>query len=182
MTAKIVREIIRDLDGTQRTSFARRWIPIALGLALFILAIGFGWSNISELFYKTQTKSSPNQYETVQSKPPEVNVGTPLGTSTQQTSIEPNTQQTTSATNAQQPPPEESLQVKAQQTITTPEQETIQTKKTVIRGDTLTKLTNEIYGKSDNKTIGLVREKNPQITNPDIIHEGSTLIFPDLPK
>ncbi len=180
VSARIVKEIIRDLDGTEGTSFVRRWIPVALALALLIFVIAFGWSNISGLFHKTQTSPVPIQHETAKAQSPEANAGAPAGTNTQPSTFETNSQQTEPGT--QQAQSEDPSRAITQQATTAPGQEVVQTKKTVVRGDTLIKLTNEIYGKSDNKTIGLVKEKNPQITNPDIIHEGSTIIFPDLPK
>lgn len=164
VTAKIVREIIQDLDGREKSFIARRWIPISLGLAFLVLVVGFSWLIMTGSFHKTKKLSSPGQYETTQPKLSESNAKTPP---------EANAQQTLS---------EEPLQAKAQQSLTDPKQETIPKKKTVIRGDTLSRLANEVYGKSDNEVIGLVRDKNPQIANPDLIQEGSTIIFPDLPK
>jgi nucleoid-associated protein YgaU len=72
--------------------------------------------------------------------------------------------------------------VTAQQPLTASKQETLPMKKTVVRGDTLSKLANEVYGKSDSEVLILVRGKNPQIADPNLIHAGSTIIFPDLPK
>jgi general secretion pathway protein A len=163
-TAKIVREIIQDLDGMRKSSFARRWVPAALILSLFVLMAGFSWSYRTELFHKIGLLFSLSQDETTQPKLPKVHT------------------KTRPEVNAQQTLPEEPLQVTAQHPLTVSKQETLPMKKTVVHGDTLSKLANEVYGKSDSDVLGLVRGKNPQIADPNLIHEGSTIIFPDLPK
>jgi general secretion pathway protein A len=164
VTAKIVREIIRDLDGIQRSSFVRRWVPAVLILSLLVLMVGFGWSYRTVLSRKMEILFSPSQDETAQPKLPEVNTKTLPKVKVQQTL------------------PEEPLRATVPQPLAISKHETLPKKKIVIRGDTLTKLANEVYGKSDNEVLGLVREKNPQIADPNLIHEGSTIIFPDLPK
>jgi hypothetical protein len=50
--------------------------------------------------------------------------------------------------------------------------------KVAIRGSSLSKMAQQIYGTSDAEIIKLIREHNPQITDPDIIVEGSTIVFP----
>jgi type II secretory pathway predicted ATPase ExeA/phage tail protein X len=164
VTTKIVREIIRDLDGTQRSSLTRRWVPAVLILSFLVLVAGFGWSYRTELFHKIGILFSLSQDETIKPTLPEINA-----------KILPKV-------NTQQRPPEERLQVKAQQPLTVSKQETLPMKKIVVRGDTLSKLANEVYGKSDGEVLILVRGKNPQIADPNLIHTGSTIIFPDLPK
>jgi general secretion pathway protein A len=163
VTTKIVREIIRDLDGIQRSSFPRRWVPAALILSLLVLIIGFGWSYRTVLFHKMEILFSLSQDEPAQPTLPEVN-----------TKILPKVNKQTLS--------EEPLQTSAQQPLAASQQEALPKKKTVVRGDTLTKLANEFYGKSDGEVLGLVRDKNPQIADPNLIHAGSTIIFPDLPK
>ena len=54
--------------------------------------------------------------------------------------------------------------------------------KKVNPGDTLSKLADEVYGKSDSAVLGAIQGKNPQITNPNLIQKGSTITFPDLPE
>ena len=53
--------------------------------------------------------------------------------------------------------------------------------KTVTPGDNLSKLTHEVYGRSGVEVIKLIREYNPQITNPNVIYPGARIVFPDLP-
>jgi len=53
--------------------------------------------------------------------------------------------------------------------------------KTVTPGDNLSKLTYEVYGRSGVEVIKVIRQYNPQITNPNIIYPGDRIVFPDLP-
>jgi len=54
--------------------------------------------------------------------------------------------------------------------------------KTVEKGDTLTKLTEDVYGKADGKLIRVIQDSNPQIVDPNLIQRGSTIVFPELPE
>lgn len=172
VTAKIVKEIIRDLDGTERSSFARWWVPAAFILLLLVL-VGFSWPYGTAFFHKMEKFFSPSQDELSQPVLSEINTKKLPEVNTQRTQLESNNKQTQS---------EEPLQTKTEQSTTFSKQETLPKKKTVVRGDTLTKLANEVYGKSDSEVLELVRDNNPRIADPNLIQAGSTIIFPDLPK
>ncbi len=51
-------------------------------------------------------------------------------------------------------------------------------KKSIAHGDTLIKLSREVYGRSDERTLRLIQKNNPQVVNPDVIHAGGMLTFP----
>jgi len=51
----------------------------------------------------------------------------------------------------------------------------------VERGDTLEKLSNRVYGRSNERLLGMIQKNNPAITNPDFILPGQKVIFPPLP-
>jgi nucleoid-associated protein YgaU len=53
--------------------------------------------------------------------------------------------------------------------------------KVVQRGDTLTELVQETYGRSDDKLLKTVQESNPTITDPNLIYSGSKIVFPAPP-
>jgi general secretion pathway protein A len=156
-TAKIVREIIRDLDGTHKKSFfAQRWVPATLIIFLLVLMVTLGWLYGSVLFHRIETLISSGQNETTQP-------------TLQKTIVEPTKT-------------EEQVQMKVPQSLAASKEEDLTVKKTVSRGDTLTKLAGEVYGKSDEGTLGLIRSKNPHISDPNLIQTGSTIIFPDVSK
>jgi nucleoid-associated protein YgaU len=52
----------------------------------------------------------------------------------------------------------------------------------VERGDTLDKLSKKVYGRSNERVIGLIQKNNPAIRDPDFILPGQKLIFPPLPE
>ena len=84
--------------------------------------------------------------------------------------------------NTERPAPQEPLRAEEQQPIAIPKKERLPVIKKVNPGDTLTKLADEVYGKSDSAVLGAIQGKNPQITNPNLIQKGSAITFPDLPE
>ena len=53
--------------------------------------------------------------------------------------------------------------------------------KTVQKGDTLTRITEEVYGTADSKVFKLIQENNPQITDPNLIKTGTKILLPPAP-
>ena len=53
--------------------------------------------------------------------------------------------------------------------------------KTVQKGDTLTRITEEVYGTADSKVIKLIQENNPQIRDPNLIKTGTKILLPPAP-
>jgi general secretion pathway protein A len=51
----------------------------------------------------------------------------------------------------------------------------------VERGDTLGKLSIKVYGRSNERVLGIIQKNNPVIRDPDLILPGQKLIFPPLP-
>ncbi|HPO13491.1 MAG TPA: AAA family ATPase [Candidatus Hydrogenedentes bacterium] len=61
----------------------------------------------------------------------------------------------------------------------------VKTRRLIVRGDSLSKLVAQLYGRSSEAMIQEVQKLNPQIQDPDMIIEGDTLVFPvkeDAPK
>ena len=52
----------------------------------------------------------------------------------------------------------------------------------VRQGDTLGKLSSKVYGRSNERLLGIIQENNPDIRNPNFILPGQKLIFPPLPE
>jgi nucleoid-associated protein YgaU len=52
----------------------------------------------------------------------------------------------------------------------------------VERGDTLGKLSIKVYGRSNERVLGIIQKNNPVIRDPDLILPGQKLIFPPLPN
>jgi nucleoid-associated protein YgaU len=51
----------------------------------------------------------------------------------------------------------------------------------VERGDTLLGLSSKVYGRSNERVLGIVQKSNPMIRDPDLIVPGQKLHFPPLP-
>ena len=51
----------------------------------------------------------------------------------------------------------------------------------VERGDTLEKLSNRVYGRSNERLLSIIQKNNPDIRDPDFILPGQKVIFPPLP-
>jgi nucleoid-associated protein YgaU len=49
-------------------------------------------------------------------------------------------------------------------------------------GEYLSRMIAEVYGASSDKLIKIVRQRNPQIGDPDLILVGQTVIFPEIPS
>jgi nucleoid-associated protein YgaU len=52
----------------------------------------------------------------------------------------------------------------------------------VERGDTLEKLSNRVYGRSNERLLWIIQKNNPHIKDPDFILPGQKVIFPPLPE
>ena len=52
----------------------------------------------------------------------------------------------------------------------------------VERGDSLSKLSSRVYGRSDDWVLELIQKKNPSIRDLDLIFPGQEFIFPSLPE
>jgi general secretion pathway protein A len=52
----------------------------------------------------------------------------------------------------------------------------------VERGDTLGRLSSRVYGRSNERVIGIIQKNNPTIKDPDFILPGQKVIFPPLPE
>lgn len=56
----------------------------------------------------------------------------------------------------------------------------VKTTRVAKSGDTLTKLVGEVYGTCNKRLFDAVRQRNPFVTNPDVVLVGQTITFPDL--
>ena len=160
VTKSIVKEIIRDLDGSKRSS-PRRWqVPATVALVGVVLAGAFWvsshWqtvhSKVEELMVAVHGKQGSAVQEMKQSEAPVAKVGQPQAVAQVR---EPGSRQSGTTYSG--------------------------STKTVTSGDNLSRLSHEVYGRSGVEVIKLIRQYNPQITNPNVIYPGARIVFPDLP-
>lgn len=159
VTKKIVKEIIRDFDGSKRSFLARWWLPGTAALAALI--VGAAWllpprevmlNRLRMLMPREQRVSGDAVKEVRPAVVPAAKKG--------------QNQSTRTEGEAARAP------AKHQPAVVT---------KNVTPGDTLSKLAREVYGNSDDRVMKLVRESNPQIADPNLIRVGSKLTFPAAP-
>ena len=159
VTKSIVKEIIRDLDGSKRSS-PRRW-QVPATVALVGMLAGAFWvsshrqtvpGKVEELMVAEHGKQGSAVQEMKQSEAPVAKVGQPQA-----------------AAQVREPG--------SRQSGTTYSGST----KTVTSGDNLSRLSHEVYGRSGVEVMKLIRQYNPQITNPNVIYPGARILFPDLP-
>ena len=159
VTKSIVKEIIRDLDGSRRPS-SRRW-QVPATVALVGMLAGAFWvsshwqtvyGKVEELMVVVHGKQGSAVQEMKQSEAPVAKVGQPQA-----------------AVQVREPGSRQSGTNYSGST------------KTVTSGDNLSRLSHEVYGRSGVEVIKLIRQYNPQITNPNVIYPGARIVFPDLP-
>ena len=159
VTKSIVKEIIRDLDGSKRSS-PRRW-QVPATVALVGMLAGAFWvsshrqtvpGKVEELMVVVHGKQGSAVQEMKQSEAPVAKVGLPQA-----------------VVRVREPGSSQSETTYSGST------------KTVTPGDNLSRLSYEVYGRSGVEVIKLIRQYNPQITNPNVIYPGARIVFPDLP-
>jgi general secretion pathway protein A len=155
VTRAIVKEIIRDFDGLKWPSGGRWWLP-ALS-ALTVLLIAMAWL-------------LPH-HETV------------LGKIRALTAIEGRTTDKVVMRAVLLPVKKDPVspgEAAAAEPASVVEKKGTAVRKSVAYGDSLYKLSREVYGKADSRIVQIVKENNPHVANPNVIHVGSTITFPEL--
>jgi general secretion pathway protein A len=158
---KITREIIRDFEGLEQRSSDRWWLFAVPVVALLLLGVTMWFV----LYNETYTVKAPVIMPHEEKKP-----DNPFK------EIKP-TEKPAAQDNQMEPAP-----AKNEVAPVIGKSEPGVTIKTVVPGDTLSKLAQKVYGNTDNKVMKTIQQNNPQITDPNLIHAGSTIIFPDSPK
>lgn len=151
----IAREIIRDYDGMKWPSGGRWWFPAVSALTLFLIAIAWFLPNYDTVLTMIKIKNVKEPVVQKESGSVVTKVVAPVEKSV----------------------PEEVRPVIASSAI---EKKSSVVKKSVAYGDSLYKLSREIYGKVDRRTMKAITESNPHVTNPNVIHVGSVISFPEL--
>ncbi len=180
VTRGVAREIIRDFEGLKWPSAGRWWFP-ALS-ALTVALIGMAWllPNQESVFGKIRNLAQVEEKRD----------NAPLAAATPD-QLPSGGEQQARAASAVAPrheiPPAAGKRLSAGplagDAAVSPsvvEKRPRAVKKSIVHGDTLIKLSREIYGKSDDRILRLIQKSNPEVVNPDIIHAGSMLTFPRL--
>jgi len=181
VTRGVVKEIIRDFDGLKWPSAGRWWFPALSALTVALIAMAWLLPNQETVFGRirnlahVEQKKEDTRVATVVPPPPVASAATGEAQAPRAAALEQETPPV-----GETPPP---TAARPSDTATPPsvlEKKAEAVKKSIVHGDTLTKLSREVYGKSDERTLRLIQKSNPQVVNPDVIHAGSMLTFPRL--
>ena len=156
VTRGIVKEIIRDFDGLKWPSGGRWWLPAVS--ALTVLLVVAAW------FLLPGNKVVSDKAKAL--------------TTSSTSSTSSGEQRSGVVTRVAVPAPERNAAEEELPSVVEKKPSTIE--KSVASGDTLSKLSLQVYGKADRDTVKRVAQNNPQVVNPNLIHVGSVLKFPKL--
>ena len=158
VTRGIVKEIIRDFDGLKWPSGGRWWLPAVSALTVLLV--------IAAWFLLPGNKVVSDNVKTL--------------TTSSTSSTSPGEQRSDVITRVAVPAPQENTATAEEGPPSVIEKKPSTIEKSVASGDTLYKLSLQIYGKADRETVKRVAQNNPQVVNPNLIHVGSVLKFPKL--
>jgi general secretion pathway protein A len=156
VTSKVAREIIAEQEGERQVG--QGWEIAFVTVLVVVVAAG--------LFYLKNGLTFPVQASSISDNKPVVPVAV------------------ASSVNTVRPAPAEAAAKRVTAKIEKAELEggslngNSQVKRVARRGDTLTKLVTETYGSVDRKLLELVKQRNPGISNIDVIREGTIIYFP----
>ena len=204
VNTKIVNEVVADMDGKKKHSRLKWRLTYGLSAAVLVIGIFLAFQNVQvpsldlgsiNLFNKSVSTPSPNQDlpkagkssqneisdKSRSEQPAPVAKQAPPHKEVQNTSAPPTVRSgsTIAQDNAatQQPAPVKRQSARRrdfQRSVTNPEP----ISRTVQRGDTLNKLSEDVYGRADGSLTKVIQEKNPQIVDPNLIITGSKIVFP----
>jgi general secretion pathway protein A len=167
---KIVKEALADLNQ-QKRQLSRKWYYAASLAALVLLITIF-------LFFISGTRPSWNFLSTGASKrtvPQDSDVkAAPVSIPNSQNNEPvrpPQAEQSTTDPQA----------IKGKKVSEAPPVKTKPSRRTVQKGDTLSRIAEEIYGSKNDKIIKLIQENNPQINDPNLIKTGINIKLPPAP-
>ncbi|OPY00833.1 MAG: hypothetical protein A4E61_01860 [Syntrophorhabdus sp. PtaB.Bin184] len=176
VTRGIAREIIRDFDGLKWPSAGRWWFPALSALTVALIAMAWFLPNQETVFGRIRTLASVEQNKesarvaTIVPPPPAA-----TGEAQAPSAAAPQQEAPPAAEN---PPSADARPGAGAALPSVVEKRSEAVKKSIAHGDTLIKLSREVYGRSDERTLRLIQKNNPQVVNPDVIHAGGMLTFP----
>jgi general secretion pathway protein A len=181
VSRKIVKEVIRDLEGSTSHFFSVKRLAAA-ALALVLASVGIfwifqdRWLPFAKIWALTpvEQKGPDRPADQTEARPRPVPAASE---GTQPAAVEQG-----DAVAADRSP------AAVKETQTAAAEEPRHPKKTpdraptvskvAVRGTSLSKMAQQIYGTSNAEIIESIRKHNPQIVDPDIIIEGATIVFP----
>jgi len=177
VTRGVVREIIRDFDGLKWPSAGRWWFPALSALTVVLIAMAWFLPNHETVFGKIRNLTHMEQRKE-DTRVARVVPPPPAATGEALAPPAASLREKESPAAENQPPAPRPGDSAVPPSVV--EKATEAVRKSIVHGDTLIKLSREVYGKSDERILRLIQKSNPQVVNPDVIHAGSMLTFPRL--
>lgn len=159
VTRGIVKEIIRDFDGLKWPSAGRWWFPALSALTMLLIAMAWILPSQDAVLGRIRSLATVEQ-----KKPDNVVVRVVPAAVVPLKESESARQETAPVA----------------EPVSVVKKKTAAVTKSVTHGDNLYKLSREVYGKADDRTLKVIQENNPHVVNPNIIHVGSRITFPEL--
>lgn len=180
VTRGVVREIIRDFDGLKWPSAGRWWFPALSALTVALIAMAWFFPNQETVFGRIRNLAGVEQKKEetrVATVAPPLTLPAVPGETLTPPADSPRQEMSPAGENA---PLAAAGPGDAAAPPSIVEKRAEAVKKSIVHGDTLIKLSREVYGKSDERILRLIQKSNPQVVNPDVIHVGGMLTFPRL--
>ncbi len=155
VTRAIVKEIIRDFDGLRWPSGGRWWFPALSALTVLFIAMAWLLPHHETVLGKIRALT------TIQGRTTDKVLMRAVLLPVEKDPVSPG-------------------DAAAAVPASVVEKKGAVVKKSVSYGDSLYKLSREVYGKADSRIVQIIKENNPHVANPNVIHVGSTITFPEL--
>jgi general secretion pathway protein A len=172
VNGKIVKEILQDHYGKKNTGYFR-WGLIFLSF-LIIIAGGY---------FLYQTNDPAVFYNPWRSANRASDLPPPLKEEAENayngTRGEGGVIQTESDSGKETMPAPETGYLQEQESLTGDARKSFPMMRRVKKGDTISGMGVVVYGSIDDRMINRIKEVNPWIRDPDVIHEGNIIIFPE---
>lgn len=161
VTTKVIEEIIKDFDGSRKSTAVRWWIPVASALGIVVLILLFSLMGREVIFQRVKALITFSENQTaVTSKESKQTETTKAITQNLQPLVKPN------ENNYQPPSPS---QVETQTPL----------KKVVVRRDTRAQTRRKSSDDSEEKVLELIQGGVTPTTDTNLLRVGSTITSPD---
>ena len=164
VNGKVVKEVIADFNGKEKPSLLKWIIPL---IALLIVMVGLFLIYPYKGLILSKVEN-PDLSQTRELKPIKEEMKPPID--------KPGISQT----ETQSMPGKEEIKSTEQKVIPEPTKISSSVMRTARKGDSLYKLTRNVYGYADNQLVAWVKQNNPWIKDINNIPVGGEIIFPEV--
>ena len=165
VNSKVVKEVIADFNGKEKPSLLKWIIPL---IALLIFMVGlfliYPYKNKGLILSKVE---NPPPSQTKELNPIKEEMKPPIN--------KPDISQT-----EQRIPVKEEIKSTEEKVIPEPTKISSSVMRTVKKGDSLYKLTRNVYGYADDQLVAWVKQNNPWIKDINNLSVGEEIIFPEV--